>query len=183
MPSRIADVACGAGWSTIAMAEAYPLAQVDGLDVDPESIERARHNAAGSAGRDRVAFHLVDAGSPDLDGQYDLVTIIEAVHDLSRPVEVLAAARSLLGPGGSVLVVDEKVAESFTAPGDDLERLFYGYSALFCLPNSLADPPSVGTGTVMRPDTLRRYATEAGFTSVSIEPVEHGSFRIYRLQP
>jgi SAM-dependent methyltransferase len=182
-PSRIADVACGAGWSTIAMAEAYPHARVDGLDVDPESIERAWRNAAGSSARDRIAFHLVDAGRHEFDGRYDVVMIIEAVHDMSRPVEVLAAARRLLAPEGSVIVVDEKVAEDFMAPGDDLERLFYGYSTLFCLTNSLADPPSVATGTVMRPETLRRFGAEAGFSSVTIEPVEHESFRIYRLRP
>ena len=41
---------------------------------------------------------------------------------MARPVEVLAAARRLLAPGGAVLVVDERVADVFTAPGDDRER-------------------------------------------------------------
>ena len=31
-------------------------------------------------------------------------------------------------------------------------------------PGRMSSPPSVGTGTVMRPSTLRRYAEEAGFT-------------------
>jgi SAM-dependent methyltransferase len=182
--ARVADVACGAGWSAIAMAHAYPAVHVDGLDVDPESIDRAQRNAAAEGlGLSRVAFHLVDAGQHDLDGSYDVVTIFEAVHDLSRPVEVLRAARNLLAPGGTAIVVDEKVAEAFTAPGDDVERLNYGYSLVFCLVNSLADRPSVGTGAVMRPDTMRAYALEAGFRSVSILPIEHETFRFYRLDP
>jgi 2-polyprenyl-3-methyl-5-hydroxy-6-metoxy-1,4-benzoquinol methylase len=182
-PTRVADLGCGAGWSTIAIAEGYPLASVDGIDIDPESIERARRNAADSPAGDRISFHLVDAERHDLDGRYDLVTIFEAVHDLSRPVEVLGAARALLAPGGAVVIADEKVAETFTAPGDDIERLMYGYSVLFCLPNGLADRPSVGTGTVMRPDTLRGFATEAGFSGFSILPIEHDVFRFYRLDP
>jgi hypothetical protein len=124
-----------------------------------------------------------DAADPSLAGRYDLVTIFEAVHDLSRPVEVLAAVRGILAPGGAVLVVDERVADGFTAPGDSVERIMYGYSLLFCLPNSLADQPSVGTGTVMRPATLERYAREAGFQRVSILPVEHDTLRLYRLDP
>jgi SAM-dependent methyltransferase len=182
--ARIADIASGAGWAAIAMARAYPGATVDGLDIDAESIQRARRNAdAEGMGDDRVRFHLVDAGRPDLEGKYDLVTIFEAVHDLSRPVEVLEAARRLLAPGGVALVVDENVAEAFTAPGDEVERIMYCYSALMCLPQSRADLPSVATGAVMRPATLERYATEAGFTHFSVLPIQHDFFRLYRLEP
>lgn len=181
---RVADLACGAGWLAIALAQAYPAITVNGLDIDPESIERARANAAAeSLGEDRVRFQVVDAGRAELDGQFDLVTIFEAVHDLPRPVEVLETARHLLIAGGTVLVVDEKVAESFIAPGDEIERAMYGYSVLFCLPESRADLPSVATGTVMRPATLARYATEAGFSRVSVLPIEHDVFRLYRLDP
>jgi len=181
--ARVADLACGAGWSSIAIARGYPGVAVDGIDVDPESIERARRNATSTGTDDRVRFVLADAAQADGAGSYDLVTIFEAVHDLSRPVEVLAAARRLLAPGASVIVVDERVGETFKAPGDDVERLMYSYSVLFCLPNSLADPPSVATGTVMRPDVLREYATAAGFSRVSILPIEHDTFRLYRLDP
>ena len=59
----------------------------------------------------------------------------------------------------------------------------YGYSVFVCLANGLADSPSVGTGTVMRPDTVRRYAAEAGFASTTILPIEHEVFRFYRLDP
>ena len=63
-----------------------------------------------------------------------------------------------------MLIGDERVAETFTAPGDEAERLFYGYSVVACLANGLVDPPSVGTGTVLRPAALEAIAREAGFT-------------------
>lgn len=181
--ARVADVAAGSGWSSIAMGRAYPGIEVHGLDLDADAITRARENAAAAGLADRVVFHVVDAGDHSLDGQFDLVTIFEAVHDLARPVEVLAAVRRLLTPGGTAIVMDEKVAEAFTAPGDDVERLMYGYSLFFCLANGLADRPSVGTGTVMRPSTFRAYAEAAGFRSVAILPIEHDLFRFYRLDP
>ena len=182
-PARVADVACGAGWSSIAIARTYPKATVDGYDLDAASVELARSNLAGSGVEDRVTFHLRDAGDPELAGSYQLVTVFEAVHDMSRPVEVLRALRGLAAEDGAVVVMDERVADVFTAPGDEVERLMYTYSVLCCLPVGLAESPSVGTGTVMRTDTLRRYAAEAGFADVEVLPIEHEVFRFYRLHP
>jgi hypothetical protein len=38
-----------------------------------------------------------------------------------------------------------------------------------------------GTGTVIRPSTVRRYADEAGFANVEVLDVEHPQFVLYRL--
>lgn len=182
-PARIADLACGEGWSSIAIARAYPKVHVDGIDLDEPAIAQARRNAATTELADRVAFHARDAADPALQGAFDLVTIFEAVHDLSQPVAVLSACRGLLASGGTMLVVDERVSETFTAPGDFVERLMYGYSLTVCLTNGLAETPSVGTGTVMRASTMERYALAAGFSRVTVLPIEHETFRIYRLDP
>ena len=87
----------------------------------------------------------------------------------------------MVKPGGAVLVMDERVPEEFTGPGDSVEQLMYGISMLVCLPDGLSHDGSVGTGTVMRPDTLRRYARDAGFTDIEVLPIEHDMFRFYRL--
>ena len=180
---RVADVGCGTGWSSISMARQFPAARVDGIDVDAGSIERANATAKEQGLTDRVAFMHANAAAAEGAGRYDLVTIFEAVHDMAQPVEVLAAARKLLAPGGAVLIADERVAETFTAPGDEAERLFYGYSITMCLPNGLADTPSVGTGTVLRPAALEAMARDAGFGRFSVLPIEHEAFRFYRLDP
>ena len=178
---RVADIGCGGGWSTIAIARAYPQAKVEGIDIDAASIELARANAASAGLDDRVRFQLAD-GATLADRGYDAVFFFECIHDMPRPVEVLAAARQAVKPEGVVVVMDEAVAESFTAPGDDTERLMYGFSVLMCLPDGLAHESSVGTGTVMRPETLRGYAQEAGFGDLSILPTgEFGFWRFYRL--
>jgi hypothetical protein len=100
---------------------------------------------------------------------------------MSQPVEALRAMRGLAAEGGAALVVDERVADSFTAPGDEVERYMYGWSILCCLATGMASQPSAATGTVMRADTLARYAREAGFGRVVVLPVEHDFFRLYRL--
>jgi pimeloyl-ACP methyl ester carboxylesterase/SAM-dependent methyltransferase len=180
-PARVADIACGYGWSSIAIAQAYPNVLVDGFDSDGPSIERARQNAIAAGVSDRVTFHVQDAASPDLTGRYDLVAVFEALHDMARPVEALRTMRDILADGGTAIVMDERVAEAFTVPGDDVERFMYVASILFCLPTGMAEQPSAGTGTVMRPTTLKRYAQEAGFRDVEILPIEHDFFRFYGL--
>jgi 2-polyprenyl-3-methyl-5-hydroxy-6-metoxy-1,4-benzoquinol methylase len=182
-PARIADIGCGYGWSSIGIARGYPNVQVDGFDLDEPSIARARENARQHGVADRVRFHVRDAADPALAGQYDLITAFECVHDMSNPVEALRAMRRLASAGAAVFVVDERVGDTFTAKGNDIEWMMYGWSVLHCLPVGMADPPAVGTGTVMRADTLRRYATEAGFHSVDVLPLDHFFFRFYRLHP
>ncbi len=178
---RVADVGCGMGWSSIGMATGYPAAQVDGFDVDGPSVEQARRNAAEAGVADRVRFSVADVGGLTNAAEYDLVTAFECVHDLPHPVAVLTAMRAMVRPGGTVLVVDERVAETFTAPGDDVDRLMYGYSLTCCLPDSMSTKPSAATGTVMRPSTLDGYAREAGFDGVEVLPIANDFFRFYRL--
>jgi 2-polyprenyl-3-methyl-5-hydroxy-6-metoxy-1,4-benzoquinol methylase len=177
---RVADVACGTGWSTIALARAYPNAEVHGLDLDEASIALAKENAA-QEGLD-IPFEVRDAADPGLSGRYDLVTCFEAVHDMSRPVESLRGMRSLLAEDGVLLIADENVAERFAAPGDEVERVMYGFSLFHCLAVGLEEQPSAATGTAMRPDTLRKYAEEAGFGRFEILPIENDFWRFYRLE-
>ncbi len=180
--ARVADLGCGGGWSSIAIARAYPEATVDGFDVDSPSVSMARSNAKEAGLTGRIRFAEARIGDEDLPEKYDVVFAFECVHDLAAPVEFLAAARRSLRPQGVMVVMDEAVAPAFTAPGDELERLMYGYSLFVCLPDGLSQQPSAGTGTVMRESTLRTYAEAAGFTTVSVLPIEDFAFfRFYLL--
>jgi 2-polyprenyl-3-methyl-5-hydroxy-6-metoxy-1,4-benzoquinol methylase len=179
--ARVADLACGTGWSSIAMARAYPLVTVDGFDLDPDAVAAARRHAEQAGVSGRATFAVTDASGPDWSGRYDLVTIFEALHDMSRPADALRAARGMLTPSGSVIIADELVADEFTAPAPELERFHYGWSVVACLPGAMGDPQTSATGAVMRPATLRRYARQAGFASVEILPLETDTWRFYRL--
>ena len=107
----------------------------------------------------------------------------EALHDMSYPVRVLSACRALLADGGSMIVADERVPDEFNPPGDEVERFYYGFSILHCLPVGMVGEDAAGTGTVMRAGTVRRYASEAGFDGVEVLPIENDFYRFYRLTP
>lgn len=182
-PARVADLGCGYGWSSISIARAYPKVQVEGFDLDRSSIAAARQNAHEAGLDDRVVFELRDAATLSATNRYDLVTAFETIHDMADPIRALATMRRLVSEGGMVLVVDEKAGEKFKVDAGDLERLYYGFSVLHCLPASMEQQPSAGTGTVMRPSTLRRYAQAAGFKDIEILPIEHDFWHLYRMVP
>ncbi|HEX5824397.1 MAG TPA: class I SAM-dependent methyltransferase [Candidatus Limnocylindrales bacterium] len=183
-PARVADIACGVGWASIAIARTYPKVHVDGFDLDPSSIELAQANAERAGVAERVTFAVRDAADPAAAGQYDVAVVIEAIHDLARPVEVLGAIRTMLRPGGIALIADEKTADAFNAPAGETERIYYGYSLFTCLPAAMTERPTAATGTVMRADTLRRYASEAGFSDLEqLDEPALDMLRFYRLTP
>jgi 2-polyprenyl-3-methyl-5-hydroxy-6-metoxy-1,4-benzoquinol methylase len=178
-PARVADVGCGVGWSTLALARAYPRATVVGYDLDAASIGEARRRAAAEALT--VRFEQKGAEAVAGEGPFDLILVLEALHDMAQPTRALAALRAALAPQGSVLIADERVAERFTAPGDVIERMMYGWSVVHCLPVSMAEQPSEAIGTAIRPDTVRRCAREAGFARCEVLAIDNPLFRFYRL--
>ncbi len=180
--ARVLDVGCGAGWASIALAKGYPLARVDGLDLDPVALEAARVNSEEHGVGSRTAFHAVDAASPGLPGGYDLVLAFESLHDMPRPVEALGAMRHLASPAGTVLVVEEKSGEAFSIPATANDRLNYGWSVLTCLSSAMNGPGAAGTGTVLRRETLERYAREAGFSSIEDAGVPHEAWTFWRMR-
>jgi SAM-dependent methyltransferase len=161
------------------MATAFPNARVDGIDLDPDSIAQAERNASEAGVAERVRLRC--ASADELDGAYDLICALECLHDMSDPASVLRAARRHLAPGGAVFVAEERVAEEFTAPGDEVERFHYGWSAVHCLAASLNHQPSAAIGTAIRTSTVRALAESAGFTRFDVLSIEDEMLIFYRL--
>jgi SAM-dependent methyltransferase len=179
---RVVDIGTGHGWSAIAVKCAWPAAEVFGLDTDEESIADARRHAEQAGVEVRFAVAGDGAGDDVRSlGPVDVVLVMETLHDMARPAEVLTAVREALAPGGVVVVADEAVAETFAPPGDDLERMMYGWSVSHCLPAARAEQPSAALGTALRPATVADLAAAAGFASCEVVDVDAGFFRIYRL--
>jgi ubiquinone/menaquinone biosynthesis C-methylase UbiE len=179
--ARVADIGSGFGWSSIGLATEYENISVDGFDLDEPSVDAARIHAEQAGVEDRVHFHAIDAGDPSVDGNYGIVAAFECIHDLADPVATLRTMRRLVSQDGIVVVMDEKVSEAFHPDADEVEQLMYGFSNFICLPDGMSTLHSAGTGTVMRPDTLRTYARDAGFDDIEILPIETDMWRFYRL--
>ncbi|MGH3753137.1 MAG: hypothetical protein ACRDRP_10635 [Pseudonocardiaceae bacterium] len=131
---------------------------------------------------DRVQFEVGDAAGAAVGSGYQLATLFEALHDMGDPVGALRQVRSALAAGAPLLVADERVAKGFIAPGDEVERLNYGWSVLHCLPATRATSPVVANGTVLRSTTVRQWASEAGFSRTEELPIANDFWRFYRLE-
>ena len=121
----VADIGCGTGWSSIAIAQGFPkIRRIDAIDVDPASIEVARQNANKAGVSEKIAFYL----SPieefyiknDAEKKYDLVTAFECIHDMPYPVKALKKMHEIVAPGGAVLVADELVGETIDENKDSI---------------------------------------------------------------
>lgn len=105
---RVADVGCGDGSSTIAVASALLDAHVDGLEADADAIAAARALAAGAGVDGRVRFVRGGAALLRAHGPYDLVLLLGPLDDVADPVGALRAARAGLTAGGSAVVAGGK---------------------------------------------------------------------------
>lgn len=181
----VLDAGCGTGFSTLAIARAFPQAEVVGMDLDAPSIREARAHAAAAGLAERVRFVAGDAARPDelpspQQRQYDLVCVFEALHDMGDPVGALRSFRDRLTPGGVLLVADERVADKFAPPTEEVERMQYAFSVTHCLPATMHESTQTASGTVLRAPTVRSWATRAGYGSIAELPVENLFWRFYR---
>ena len=103
---------------------------------------------------------------------------------VGEPADAAAVAGRVMSAAlGALDILAIALGDRFTAPGSDLDRLLYGFSLLICLPDSMSTPGSTGTGTVLRPRTMREYAAQAGYSRVDILPIDHDLWRFYHLHP
>ena len=121
--ARALDLGSGVGWSSIALATAFPGLEVLGIDSDDASVMDARANADEAGVADRVRFEVADAAQPPGEGGYDVAFYFEALHDLAHPVESLGGRPRGAAAGGVVVVMDEGAEEEFAPGGSEIERL------------------------------------------------------------
>jgi SAM-dependent methyltransferase len=163
--ARVADVGCGYGTATIVLAEAFPASTFVGFDYHPESIERARANAAAAGVEDRVRFEVASATAfPGTD--YDLIACFDALHDLGDPAAAAQHIRSALAPDGTWVIVEPQAGDSVEENLNPLGRIRYGISTLVCTPGSLSQPGRAGLGTLAGEARLSEAVRAGGFSQV-----------------
>ena len=168
-----ADIGCGYGSPTIAVARHFPAARVLGIDYHDVSVAHARAAADEAGLSDRLRFEV--AAATDLPGSdYALITFFDSLHDLGDPIGALATARDALSPDGAVLLVEPLAADHVEDNLNPTGRMFYAVSTLVCTPNALSQQVPGGPaplGTLAGEPRLREVAAAAGFTRVRRLPV------------
>lgn len=163
--AKIADIGCGLGSSSILMAQSYPGAEIRGFDFHEPSIDTASERAR-EAGLGNVHFSCCGADEFPGEGEYDLVCIFDALHDMGDPVGVARHIRQSLKAGGTFMLVEPLAGDSLADNLNLLSGIFYGFSTTVCVPTSRAQDVGLGLGAQAGQARLTEVLQEAGFGSV-----------------
>ena len=102
----VADVGCGLGTCTLALANAHPRSTFTGFDGHEASIVAARKAAAEAGMSGRVAFEVARAAS--FPGTFDLVCHLDPLSDVGEPVRAATHVAGALADGGTWLLVEPR---------------------------------------------------------------------------
>ena len=106
-PSRIVDLGCGTGSTTVLLKSAFPQAEVTGLDLSPYMLVMATRK--GQQAEKHINWIQADAQDTGLpEASYDLVTASLLFHETPPTVseQIFLEASRLLKPGGQMIVLD-----------------------------------------------------------------------------
>jgi SAM-dependent methyltransferase len=164
-PCRILDIGCGAGATSLTLAEALPAAAITGLDLSDALIAAARERIGGRAG---LRFEQGDASVwRPASGAFDLIVSRHGVMFFGDPAAAFAHLRSLTAPRGRLLFScfrGRAENDWMVAQRPVFERF---------APQALGAPePAVGPFAFADPARIEAILGAAGFASPAIEPLD-----------
>jgi SAM-dependent methyltransferase len=107
-------------------------------------------------------FEVADAVSYD-STDLDFIAFFDCLHDMADPVGAARHAREALEPGGVCMLVEPMAGDSLEDNRNPVGRVYYGASALICVPVSLArSGPALGAQAGEK--RLRQVMESGGFT-------------------
>jgi trans-aconitate 2-methyltransferase len=97
-PRYVADLGCGPGNLTAALADRWPAAEVAGVDNSPEMIAAAGEHARG---RDRLSFTLGDIRDWRPDRPLDVLVSNAVLQWVPGHLDLIETIAGWLAPGGT----------------------------------------------------------------------------------
>lgn len=160
--ARVADIGCGHGASTIALANAFPMSTFIGIDAHAGSIDVARKRASEAGAEDNLRFEVALADEYE-EGDFDLICFMDCLHDMGDPVGAARHARKALASDGSLLLVEPAAGDRVSDNINPVSRLYYAASTAVCTPCSRAQKVGAALGAQAGEAALAEVLREAGF--------------------
>ena len=171
----VLDAGCGRGRIVNRLAELFPASRFVGMDLSGDAIGVARDEAS-ARGLRNVEFtatdltHFDETADPE---SFDFVTTFDAVHDQSKPLNVLKGIYKTLRRDGIYLMQDIKGSSHVRNNiGHPLGPFLYTVSCLHCMTVSLAQGGE-GLGAMWGEEKTRDYLARAGFSTVEKHELAH----------
>jgi tRNA (cmo5U34)-methyltransferase len=155
-PERVLDLGAGTGYTMRRVLEAFPDVIVTGLDVSDEMLVRAAERLADLPAT-RYELRPSNIAEPLIDGRYDAIVSILAVHHLwpDEKRHLFSRIWEHTEPGGIFIVADY-----FRPASDRLSELYH-----------LPEQPDAHEVHHDHPDTAAEHMTwltAAGFAAVDV---------------
>jgi 2-polyprenyl-3-methyl-5-hydroxy-6-metoxy-1,4-benzoquinol methylase len=183
--AKVADVGCGAGAAPIAIAQAFPNADVHGYDDSIFALKLAEENKA-TAGVGNVTFHNPERDPLPVTPTFDFVMTLDCLHDMPRPDVCAAAIRRAIKPDGMWFIIDidgkGTLEENLQNP---VASYFYGASIAMCLQSASSTHDGLKLGTFGLPEPkMRDLVAAAGFSRFRrVEGLVHPFNAYYEVRP
>ncbi len=159
---RVLDIGCGAGETTLSLAQTG--AEAVGIDISRPLLEIAKRR---SEGRADVTFVEADAQThPFPPGSFDAVFSRFGVMFFADPADAFANIRRALKPGGRLAFV------CWRTPAENPIMTLPMQAALAHVdaPPAPPEPGAPGPFAFADPDRVRTILATAGFTNVAVAP-------------
>jgi ubiquinone/menaquinone biosynthesis C-methylase UbiE len=103
----VLDVGCGPGLFSIEMAQMVGKSGgVIGVDLQEEMLERLRKKIDGTESAERITLHKCEADRIGISDKVDFALAFYMVHEVPNQRAFFDEVRSILKPGGLLLVVE-----------------------------------------------------------------------------
>lgn len=102
-PTKIIEVGCGVGKTTVMIANRFPQAEITAIDFDPVQIKKAKARNKNP----RIRFEHADATKlPFGKTSFDAVFAFMALHHIEDYKQCLKECKRVLIPGSKLYVID-----------------------------------------------------------------------------
>lgn len=161
-----AELACGCGQGTIALARAYPASHFFGFDSHAGLMRRAGERARAEGVAENTTFEpTMPEAIPN--HRYALIVSRTGLSSMPEPALVARRAKRTLAPGGSLLVIEPVLDPALEATPNPIGRLHAALGALRRFPGNRSTS-GAGTPTLQSESGLRALLHDAGFAHVAL---------------
>ena len=144
----VIDIGCGSGVAITELAKAYPASRFLGIDPSPIALAEAAA-CAKNAGVQNLELREGVGESQEEKAKYDFVMVLDCMHDMTHPKQVMTAIRRAIKEDGTWLVKDIRSADSLAGNLENpMAPLLYGISIAFCMSSAMSKPDGAGLGTM-----------------------------------
>ena len=179
---QVCDLGCAEGVAVILMAKAFPQSRFVGIDISSEAIDEARRQARRQK-IENLDFLVLDAADlknrKEMKGLFDYVTAFDAIHDQTRPLDVLRGVNHILTPEGRFSMVDiaanSNLADNLAHP---MGSFLYTVSLMHCMPVGLVGG-GTGLGMMWGREKAVEMLKDARFQQVQVMEMPDDPFNLH----